>query len=176
MENAQSRQDITTCLIVTSTENSQRRSKPIDAFGNPDGDGQRLDRGLYTPPNMNTARTALLARTVVHGHLTIACTSDVRATAGSKVFSQSTGIALYRPVKDRILTLATADTSSELERRVSLLLSSHYGFSNPLALNPTLLQDDPRFAELFRRRIDASEAIGKLIDRVRSASIVGAPQ
>ena len=45
----------------------------------------------------------------------------------------------------------------------------------PLALWPSLLRDDPRFAVLFRRRIDASEAIGQLIDYVRASSVVGAP-
>ena len=75
-----------------------------------------------------------------------------------------------------MLALATADASSPIERRVALLISAHYGRCNPLALWPSLLRDDPRFAELFRRRIDASEAIGHLVDFVRSASIVGAPE
>ena len=174
-EHAQSRQDITLCLIATQTENSQRRNLPIDGFGQPDGDGERLDRGLYRPPNLNTARRAMLARTAVHGHLSYSCASDTRSTASSKPFEQSTGIALYRPVKEKMIALATADESSQLERRVALLLSAHYGRCNPLALWPSLLRDDPRFAELFRRRIDASEAIGQLIDYVRSSSVVGAP-
>ena len=75
-----------------------------------------------------------------------------------------------------MLALATADESSPFERRVALLFSAHYGRCNPLALWPSLLRDDPRFAELFRRRIDASEAIGQLVDYVRLSSIVGAPE
>ena len=162
-------------MIATQTENSQRRNLPIDGFGQPDGDGERLDRGLYRPPNLNSARRAMLARTAVHGHLCYSCSSDTRSTASSKPFEQSTGIALYRPVKEKMIALATADESSALERRVALLLSAHYGRCNPLALWPSLLRDDPRFAELFRRRIDASEAIGQLIDYVRASSVVGAP-
>ena len=69
-----------------------------------------------------------------------------------------------------MLALATADASSPFERRVALLFSAHYGRCNPLALWPSLLRDDPRFAELFRRRIDASEAIGQLVDYVRLSS------
>ena len=57
-----------------------------------------------------------------------------------------------------MLRYATADASTPFERRVALLLSAHYGRCNPLALWPSLLRDDDRFAELFRRRIDASEA------------------
>ena len=75
-----------------------------------------------------------------------------------------------------MLALATADASSPFERRVALLFSAHYGRCNPLALWPSLLRDDPRFAELFRRRIDASEVIGQLVDYVRLSSIVGAPE
>ena len=149
---------------------------PIDGFGQPDGDGERLDRGLYRPPNLNTPRRAMLARTAVHGHLCYSCSSDTRSTASSKPFAQSTGIALYRPVKEKMLALATADASSPFERRVALLFSAHYGRCNPLALWPSLLRDDPRFAELFRRRIDASEVIGQLVDYVRLSSIVGAPE
>lgn len=181
MEHGQSRQNISTVLLALRTENSERGSKALNCFGEPSADFARINRRMYTPPaSMNTAKREMAARSVIHGHLSYALLSDTTKTAGEKSFSASSGISFYQPVVDRILAMAVAtETPSDLEIRTNLLFAAEYGTCNPLALDNQLLVRHPRFAELFRRRIQTGargEGLATIVDQALSASVYLAPK
>ena len=180
MENAQSRQNISTVLLALRADNSERGAKALDCFGEPSADFARANRRAYTPAaSMNTAKRQMAARSVLHGHLSYALLSDTTSTAGEKTFRSSSGIGFYRPVVDNIIAMASATTKpSDLEVRTNLVFAAEYGTCNPLALDNKLLVKEQRFAELFRRRIGTGkegEGLATIVDRALSASVYLAP-
>jgi len=180
MENAQSRQNISTVLLALRADNSERGAKALDCFGEPSADFARANRRVYTPAaSMNTAKRQMAARSVLHGHLSYALLSDTTSTAGEKTFRSSSGIGFYRPVVDNIIAMASATTKpSDLEVRTNLVFAAEYGTCNPLALDNKLLVKEKRFAELFRRRIGTGkegEGLATIVDRALSASVYLAP-